>query len=152
MTYFASFEAPSATGFRLLAGRRDGLRRLLVASGRIPVDTPSPMHQHAGDEVIRIVSGEVVMRVGDERRVCRAGDIAVVPPDTLHGFRVISDTIMEVIAEQDIGTFWPVRQPDGTRRLVQVHTSSPWNPPPPGGVYTSEEELQALLSQIDVEV
>lgn len=152
MTYFASFEPPTATGFRLLAGRHDGLRRLLVASGRIPVGAPSQIHQHAGDEVIRIVTGEVVMRVADERRTCRAGDIVIVPPDTLHGFRVITDTIMEVIAEQDIGTFWPVRQPDGTRRLVQIHTSSPWNPPPPEGVYTTEEELQALRAQIDGDV
>jgi quercetin dioxygenase-like cupin family protein len=152
VTYFASFEPPTTTGFRLVAGQRDGLRRLLVASGRIPVGAPSQIHQHAGDEVIRIVTGEVVMRVADERRTCRAGDIVIVPPDTLHGFRVITDTILEVIAEQDIGTFWPVRQPNGTRRLVQIYTPSPWNPPPPEGVYTTEEELQALSAQIDGDV
>lgn len=73
------------------------------------------------------------MRVADERRVCRAGDIVVVPPDTLHDFRVVTDVIMEVIAEQDIGTFWPVRRADGTTHLVQVYTLSPWNPPPQGG-------------------
>jgi mannose-6-phosphate isomerase-like protein (cupin superfamily) len=152
MTYFATFELPTATGFRLIAGRRDGLRHLLLASGRIPVGAPSQMHQHRGDEVIRIISGEVIMRVDDERRICRAGDIVVVPPDTLHGFRVVADVIMEVIAEQDIGTFWPVRQADGTTRLVQIHTPSPWNPPPPGGEYTTEEELQALRRQIDFDV
>jgi len=27
---------------------------------------------------------------------------------------------MEVVAEHDIGTFFPVRQADGSRRLVEV--------------------------------
>jgi quercetin dioxygenase-like cupin family protein len=152
MTYFATFEPPDATGFRLVAGRPNGLRRLLVASGRIAVGAPSQVHLHRGDEVIRIVSGEVIMRVADERRTCRAGDIVVVPPDTLHGFRVVAEAIMEVIAEQDIGTFWPVRQDDGTRHLVQIFTPSPWNPAPPGGEYTSEEDLELLRRRIDIDV
>jgi uncharacterized cupin superfamily protein len=75
------------------------------------------MHQHGGDEVIRILSGEVVMRVADERRTCGAGDVVVVPSDTLHGFRVVADVVMEVIAEQDIGTFWPVRNVPAIDRL-----------------------------------
>jgi quercetin dioxygenase-like cupin family protein len=29
------------------------------------------MHQHAGEEIIRVLSGELVVRVGDERRTCR---------------------------------------------------------------------------------
>jgi mannose-6-phosphate isomerase-like protein (cupin superfamily) len=148
MTYFSSFEVPAETGFRVLAGRRDGLRRLVVASGWIPVGAPSQMHLHHGDEVIRIVSGEVVMRVGDEKRTCGPGDMVVVPPQTLHGFRVLSDATLEVVAEQDIGTFWPVRQTDGSTRLVQIHTPTPWNAPPPDGVYTSEDQLAALRGRI----
>lgn len=152
MTYFASFDVPTETGFRVLAGRRDGLRRLVVASGWIPAAAPSQMHLHHGDEVIRVVSGEIVVRVGDERRACGPGDIVIVPPDTLHGFRVVSDAVLEVVAEQDIGTFWPVRDADGGTRLVQIHTPTPWNAAPPDGVYTTEEELTALRSRIAVEL
>lgn len=111
------------------------------------------MHLHAGEEVIRILSGELVIRVADERRTCRQGDLAIIPPHTLHGFRVVTDTVLEVIAEQHIGTFFPVRQPDGTRRLVEVYTPSPWNNPPPrAGEYTSEEEIRQLLGSVDLEV
>jgi quercetin dioxygenase-like cupin family protein len=152
MTYFTTFEAPDA-GFRLVAGRPHGLQRLLVASGRLPAGQPGPMHLHAGDEVLRIVSGELIVRVGDQRRTCRVGDLVVIPPNTLHGFRVVSETVMEVVAEHDIGTFYPVRQADGTRRLVEVYTASPWNAPPPRpGEYTTEEEIQQLLQNVDIEV
>ena len=153
MTYFSTFELPADTGFRLVAGRAHGLQRLLLASGRLRAGDPGHMHLHAGDELLRILDGEVVVRVGDERRTCREGDVVVVPPNVLHGFRVVADTVMEVVAEQGIGTFFPVRQPDGSRRLVEVYTSSPWNAPPPRpGEYTTEEELQRLIAAIDMEV
>jgi hypothetical protein len=38
----------------------------------------------------------------------------------LHGFQVVQDTLMEVVAEYDIGTLLFVRQPNGSRRLVEV--------------------------------
>jgi uncharacterized cupin superfamily protein len=71
MTYFTTFELPHHAGFRLVAGHPHGLQRLLVASGRIPAGDPGRMHQHAGEEIIRVLSGELVVRVGDERRTCR---------------------------------------------------------------------------------
>jgi hypothetical protein len=40
--------------------------------------------------------------------------------DTLHGVRVASDTRVEVVAECDIGTLYPVHNGDGGRRLVEV--------------------------------
>lgn len=83
------------------------------------------MHAHLGDEVLRIISGEIIVRVGDERRLCAAGDVAVAPPNVLHGFQVVQDTLMEVVAEYDIGTLFPVRQPDGSRRLVGGIPSRP---------------------------
>lgn len=152
MTYFTTFEPPADAGFLLVAGRPHGLRSLLVASGRIPAGEPGRMHQHAGDEVIRIVSGEIVMRIGDERRAAREGDVVIVPPNTLHGFVVVADTVVEVVAEQNIGTFFPVRQPDGTRQLVEIFTPSPWNPAPPNGEYTTEEEIQRLARDVDSDV
>jgi quercetin dioxygenase-like cupin family protein len=152
MTFFATFEVPESTGFRTVAGRADGLRRLVVASGRIPAGAPSTMHTHAGDEIIRVLSGEIVMRVGDERRTCGPGDIVIVPPYTLHGFRVLADTTLEVVAEQDIGTFWPVRDAGGVIRMVQIFTPTPWNPAPPDGRFTPEEELSELRLRIGVEI
>jgi uncharacterized cupin superfamily protein len=79
MTYFTTFEAPDA-GFRLIAGRPHGLQRLLIASGRLPADQPGQMHLHAGDEVLRILSGELIVRVGDQRRTCREVDLDILTP------------------------------------------------------------------------
>jgi hypothetical protein len=50
MTYFKSFELPADAGFQMVAGRPDGLRRLMVVSGRLPADTGGgPVHAHLGD-------------------------------------------------------------------------------------------------------
>jgi mannose-6-phosphate isomerase-like protein (cupin superfamily) len=154
VTYFVRFDAPEEVGFRPLAGRPEGLQRLLLASGRLPAGDHGPMHLHRGDEILRIVSGEIVVRVGDDRRVCRAGDVVVVPPDTLHGFRATTETVMEVVAEQSIGTFFPVRSPDGTRELVETFRPElPWNRPPPRpGAYTTDEEMERILKAVDVDV
>jgi Cupin domain len=111
------------------------------------------MRLHVGDEVIRILSGELTMPVGDERRTCRDGDVIIVPPNVLHGFRVVADTVVEVVAEHDIGTFYPVRQADGTRRLVEVFTRLPWDAPPPRpGEHTTDEEVQEIVRAVDIEV
>jgi quercetin dioxygenase-like cupin family protein len=155
MTYFKSFELPADAGFRVVAGRPDGLQRLMVVSGRLPAGTGGgPVHAHLGDEVLRIISGEIIVRVGAERQTCGAGDIAVVPPNILHGFQVVQDTLMEVVAEYDIGTLFPVRQPDGTRRLVEVYRADlPWcAPPPQPGQYTTDQELAEIIGSVDIEV
>jgi hypothetical protein len=57
-----------------------------------------------------------------------------------------------VVAEQDIGTYWPVREADGSTRLVQIHTAAPWNADPPEGEYTSEEELAALRRRLAIDI
>ncbi|WP_410050301.1 cupin domain-containing protein [Actinomadura sp. HBU206391] len=63
-------------------------------------DDHGAVHLHAGDEVLRVLSGELLVRIGDERRRCREGDIAIMPPNTWHGFRAVTDTVIEVIAEE----------------------------------------------------
>ncbi len=154
MTHFKSLELPAEAGFQVVAGRPDGLQRLMVVSGRLSADSGGPVHAHLGDEVLRIISGELIVRVGSERRTCAAGDLAVVPPNVLHGFQVIQDTLMEVVAEYDIGTLFPVRQPDGSRRLVEVYRADlPWcAPPPQPGQYTTDEKLAEILGSVDIEV
>jgi mannose-6-phosphate isomerase-like protein (cupin superfamily) len=154
MTWFTRFQTPQAPGFRVLAGRNDGLTHLLVASGRMVRGDHGTVHLHAGDEILRIVSGELVVRVGDEQQRCRQGDMAIIPPNTWHGFRALTDTVIEVVAEQAIGTFFPVRRPDGTRAIVETYRQDmPWTAPPPKpGGWTTDEEIQAILAAVDIEV
>lgn len=112
------------------------------------------VHLHAGDELLRIVSGELAVRVGDQQQRCRAGDIAIIPPNTWHGFHALSDTVIEVVAEQAIGTFFPVRRPDGTWVIVEIYRQDmPWTAPPPApGRWTTDEEMHAILAAVDIEV
>ena len=155
MTPFAAFAPPAEAGFRLVAGRPDGLQRLMVVSGRLLAsESAGPVHAHAGDEVIRVLEGELLVGVGDERRLCRPGDLAIVPRRVLHGFQVVQDAVVEIVAEHDMGTLFPVRQPDGSRHLVEVYRRDlPWSAPPPQpGRYTSDEELAAILRSVDLEV
>lgn len=155
MTYFTSSTPPGEAGFRLVVGRPNGLRRLMVVSGRLLAATSAgPVHAHAGDEVIRVLEGELVVRVGKERRTCRQGDVAAIPRQELHGFRVVADALVEVVAEQDMGTFFPVRQADGSRRFVEVYrTDLPWSAPPPRpGEHTTDQEMEAILELVDIEV
>lgn len=148
---FATFEPPPGAGFRLVAGRPDGLRRLMVVSGRLLAESSAgPVHAHAGDEVIRVLEGELLVRVGDERRPCRTGDLVAIPPQVLHGFQVVRDAVVEVVAEHDMGTLFPVRQPDGTHRLVEVRRPDlPWSRP---GLHTTDEQLEEILAGVDLEV
>ena len=112
------------------------------------------MHAHLGDEVLRIISGEIIVRVGDERRLCAAGDVAVVPPNVLHGFQVVQDTLMEVVAEYDIGTLSPSVNPTGAGGWWEVYRADlPWCAPPPRpGQYTTDEALQEIIRSVDIQV
>jgi hypothetical protein len=109
---------------------------------------------HHGDEVLRVVSGEILVRCGDSRRVCGPGDLIVVPPDVPHGFRVLEETVMEVVAEYDIGTLYPVTSADGVVELVEVYRRDlPWGRhPPPGEPWTSDAELDELRARLTYDV
>jgi hypothetical protein len=69
----------------------------------------------------------------------------------LHGFNVVEETVLEVVAEYDIGTLYPVRDEDGSVELVEVHRRDmPWGRPPPAGQdWTSDEHLQHILDRLD---
>jgi quercetin dioxygenase-like cupin family protein len=149
---FTAFDPPppGVAGFRTVAGRAQGLRRLMVVAGRLPDGDVGPVHVHEGDEVLRVVGGEIMIRCGDHRRVCRAGDLVVVAAGVPHGFRVVTETVLEVVAEYDIGTLYPVIAPGGQAELVEVHRPDlPWGrPPPEGRAWTSDDELRAILARL----
>ena len=52
-----------------------------------------PVHVHAHQwEYFRVIEGEFEFLIGDERYRAAAGSVAVVPPNTRHGFRNVADT------------------------------------------------------------
>jgi hypothetical protein len=84
MTYFTTFEAPDA-GFGPVAV----VRTACTPAGHLraaPTGRLGHMHPNAGDTVLRIFGGELIVRVGDQRPTCREGDLVIIPPNTHHGF------------------------------------------------------------------
>jgi hypothetical protein len=43
----------------------------MIAGGRVPVGEAGPMHVHQGDEVPRVLSGQILIRCRDRRRTAR---------------------------------------------------------------------------------
>jgi hypothetical protein len=136
-----------------VAGPGDGLSRLLVISGLLPADDYGHVHLHGGEEILIVRRGELDVRVGEERRACGVGDVVVIPPDTPHGFHTHTEAVLEVIAEQGMSTYYPTRGPDGVRRYVAAFRPNlPWSPAPPDGVWTSDDDYEAILAAIDLAV
>jgi mannose-6-phosphate isomerase-like protein (cupin superfamily) len=146
VTYFARYRTP-AIGVDTIAGRDNGLRRIVLAAGQLGASEAGPLHLHHGEEILHILSGEVEVTVGSEIRRCLAGDVIIIPTDTPHRFTTITQTTMEVVAELDAGQIFPVPDADGTTRLVEVYRSDmPWSrQPPPGFDWTSDEEMNEIL-------
>jgi hypothetical protein len=51
VTYFARYQTP-AIGFDTIAGRNDGLRRIVLAAGRLGSSEGGPLHLHHGEEIL----------------------------------------------------------------------------------------------------
>jgi quercetin dioxygenase-like cupin family protein len=46
----------------------------------------APAHQHAVEEVLRVLSGQATVHVGHDRAAVVAGDSVIVPAGVVHGF------------------------------------------------------------------
>ena len=138
-------------GFRLVCGAPTGLKRLLLAVGRLPAGDHGPAHLHEGEEILHVLSGRLRVRIDDESVDAGPGSVVAVPAGALHGFDATEETLLEVIAEQRIGTLYRVRDDDGAVRTVEVHrTDMPWGrPPPEGSEWTSDAELHHILGHLD---
>jgi quercetin dioxygenase-like cupin family protein len=147
MTYFEHYDEPES-GFVTVAGRRNGLQRIVIAAGRLGAGEGGPAHLHHGEEILRILDGEVDVTVGEQTRRCGPGDVVIIPTDVLHGFTTLTETSMEVVAELDAGQVFPVRADDGTSRLVEVYRPDmPWSREPPAGFsWTSDPDMADILS------
>jgi mannose-6-phosphate isomerase-like protein (cupin superfamily) len=148
MTYFSSYTEP-AQGFTVAAGREHGLRRLVLAAGRLGPGQGGPLHLHHGEEILRILSGSAVVQVGDEQRRCGPGDVVIIPADVVHGFVTETEVAMEVVAELDAGQVVPVTDDRGEQVLVEVYRSDmPWSrQPPPGFDWTTDERMAEIVDR-----
>ena len=62
-----------------------------------------PVHQHIHEQMTNVLEGELEFSVNGETRICRPGDIVVLPSNVPHGVRAIT-------ACRVIDVFQPVRE------------------------------------------
>jgi quercetin dioxygenase-like cupin family protein len=130
----------------ILIGERDGTAAIYLVRQTVSAGYYAGLHYHHGDEAIRVVSGEVCCRIGDETRVFGPGTILVIPPNVEHGFIVLADSVLETFGQRKVGSYTIVLDPDGTRRVVETFVQGrPWHHDPPAGTgHTTLEELKRL--------
>ena len=69
-----------------------------------PCTEPDPPHSHPHEQVTYVVSGEIVVFIGDEATHLVAGDMFTVPPNISHTIRLLTDHVRVVDA------FHPIRE------------------------------------------
>ena len=68
-----------------------------------PTDKPDPPHSHPHEQVSYVVSGELIVFIGDEQTRLEPGDMFTVPPDIPHTVQLLTEYVRLV------DTFHPIR-------------------------------------------
>jgi quercetin dioxygenase-like cupin family protein len=118
----------SSSDVGVIAGPAHGLRGLIVQVQAVTPDEIGYLHRHdTADQILRVLQGEVLMEVAGEARVCRAGEMALVPAGSPHGFRGLeAAALLEVFGEQHCGTVFPLA---GGEEIEVHRLEVPWDRP-----------------------
>jgi len=88
------------TGFK---GRFIRSDHMTFAHWEIEKGASLPAHSHPHEQVAHVLKGKFELTVGTETRVLSPGMGAIIPPDTPHSGRAVTDCRI-------IDTFYPVRE------------------------------------------
>lgn len=87
-----------------------GFNARLIHTGQVTVGhvqaiegSVLPEHQHPHQQVTNVISGELSMTVAGATKVCKAGDVVVIPGHTSHAAKALTDCYL-------IDVFHPVRE------------------------------------------
>ena len=109
-----------------------------------PENSGPPPHTHAQREMFYILEGTITFRVGEETVTAGAGASVIVPPDTVHSFRVDSPTA------RVLNSYTPA----GFERLI-METNEPAQErtlPPKGlPMHADKETLQRISTEIGMQ-
>lgn len=83
---------------RLIAARTLGTAQLTIFEQWCDPGHGAPLHEHAVEEILRVLAGRAEFRIGDERSPVGAGEYVVVPAGEPHGFRNIGDGVLHTEA------------------------------------------------------
>ena len=62
-----------------------------------------PRHSHPHEQISSVLEGQLELTIGEEARICKAGDVAVIPSNVPHQARAVTDVYV-------IDVFSPVRE------------------------------------------
>jgi uncharacterized cupin superfamily protein len=112
----------------------DGL--CAVWEGRVgPGAVGAGPHYHRGrDEFFYVLTGEMVLRIGDDQHVAPAGTFAFVPRETIHGFHNASHASATILV---------VHHPAGFERFLEEMQQL-------AARHGSKEDREALATRFDM--
>lgn len=96
-----------------------------------PENSGPPPHTHTQREMFYILEGEITFVVGDETITAGAGSFVNVPPDTVHSFRVDTETARVLNSYTPAGFERLIIE---TSRPAEARTLPPKGLPPMAGV------------------
>ena len=85
-------------------GHTDTLMMVVIDFSDGPSEAPDPPHSHPHEQVSYVVTGELIVHIGEESTRLGPGDIFTVPPDIPHTIQLLSNTVRLV------DTFTPLRR------------------------------------------
>ena len=83
---------------RMLVAAKNGARELCIFEQWILPGNGAPTHFHQVEEVLTVLAGDAEMWVDDERFTLRAGQSAIVPARSRHGFNNVGTEPLHVQA------------------------------------------------------
>ena len=86
-----SVEFVPGLGFQPVLGERTMVNFVSFAE-----QTEAPVHVHEEEQIVIVLDGEFEFEIDGDKRVMKAGDVAVVPPWVPHGARTHDTTCREV--------------------------------------------------------
>ncbi len=102
-TYNQVAEIEPRETFKGWQGRMIHSASMTVAYFRGKAGHPFPEHSHPHEQISNIMEGELEITIGGVTRICKAGDVAIIPPNTVHVGKAITDVFV-------IDVFSPVRE------------------------------------------
>jgi quercetin dioxygenase-like cupin family protein len=81
-----------------------GEKMMMVLSVTLP-NHSVPLHSHPHEQVGMVYSGKAILKIGDEQRIAKKGDLYCIPANVPHSDRCIGETPFIML-----DVFYPLRE------------------------------------------
>src|SRR3989338_3172239 len=74
-------------------------QKMTVAYWEIKKDSVLPEHSHPQEQIANIIKGKYLLIIGTNNKVLEPGNVAIIPPNTVHSGRAITNcSIIDVFS------------------------------------------------------